>query len=108
MVFLKPQVHIGFPLSTSDTPDPQIDDEDLPDDEAQQRALTRKIQQSLDPYTKTFISVSATLRFQPPHPIKRMKELDDALTAAKRAWEDEIIRREEKTGTPVAIMELPT
>lgn len=96
------------PLSTSDTPDPRIDDEDLPDDEAQQRALTRKIQQSLDPYTKTFISVSATLRFQPPYPIKRMKELDDALTTAKRAWEDEIIRREEKTGTPVAIMDLPT
>ena len=96
------------PLSTSDTPDPQIDDEDLPDDEAQQRALTRKIQQSLDPYTKTFISVSATLRFQPPHPIKRMKELDDALIAAKRAWEDEIIRREEKAGTPVAITGLPT
>lgn len=96
------------PLSTSDTPDPQIDDEDLPDDEAQQRTLTRKIQQSLDPYTKTFISVSATLRFQPPYPIQRMKELDDALTTAKRSWEDEIIRREEKTGTPVAIMELPT
>ena len=96
------------PLSTSDTPDPQTDDEDLPDDEAQQRALTRKIQQSLDPYTKTFISVSATLRFQPPHPIKRMKELDDALIAAKRAWEDEIIRREERTGIPVPITELPT
>jgi len=96
------------PLSTSDTPDPQTDDEDLPDDEAEQRALTRKIQQSLEPYTRTFISVSATLRFQPPHPIKRMKELDDALTAAKRAWEDEVIRREEKTGTPVPIMELPT
>ena len=96
------------PLTTSDTPDPRIEDEDLPDDEAQQRALTRKIQQSLDPYTKTFISVSATLRFQPPHPIKRMKELDDALITAKRAWEDEIIRREEKTGTPVAIVELPT
>jgi len=95
------------PLSISDTPDPHID-EDLPDDEAQQRALTREIQQSLDPYTKTFISVSATLRFQPPHPIKRMKELDDALNAAKRAWEDETIRREEKTGTPTAITELLT
>ena len=95
------------PLSTSGTPDSQTDDEDLPDDEAQQRTLTRKIQQSLDPYTKTFISVSATLRFQPPYPIKRMKELDDALTAAKRAWEDEIIRREERTGTPVTITDLP-
>ena len=94
------------PLSTSSPPDSQIDDEDLPDDEVQQRALTRKIQQSLDPYTKTFISVSATLRFQPPHPIKRMKELDDALTAAKRDWEDEIIRREENTGTSVPITDL--
>jgi len=96
------------PLSTNDTPDPQTDDEDFPDDEAQRRSLTRKIQQSLDPYTKTFISVSATLRFQPPHPVKRMKELDDALAAAKRAWEDEIIRREEKTATPIPITQLPT
>jgi len=95
------------PLSTSGTSDPQTDDDDLPDDDAQQRALTRKIQQSLDPYTKTFISVSATLRFQPPHPIKRMKELDDALTAAKRVWEDEIIRREEKTCMSVPITDLP-
>ena len=95
------------PCSTNDTPNSQIDDEDLPDDEAQQRALTRKVRQSLDPYTKTFLSVSATLRFQPPQPIKRMKELDDALIAAKRAWEDEIIRREEKAGTPITITELP-
>ena len=99
------QFLLDSPPSVNNTP---TDDEDLPDDEAQQRVLTRKIQQSLDPYTKTFISVSATLRFQPPQPIKRMKELDDALTAAKRAWEDEIIRREEKTGTPITIRELPT
>ena len=92
--------------SASDSP--KTYDDDLPDDEAQQRALTRRIQQSLDPYTKTFISVSATLRFQPPQPIKRMKELDDALIAAKRAWEDEIVRQEEKTGTPITITELPT
>ena len=95
------------PFGTRSTSNSQIDDEDLPDDEAQQRTLTRKIQQSLDPYTKTFISVSATLRFQPPHPIKRMKELDDALTAAKRVWEDEIIRREERTGMSVPIADLP-
>lgn len=98
----------GSSRSASDSPSPQIDDDDLPDDEVQQRALTRRIRQSLDPYMRTFISVSATLRFQPPQPIKRMKELDDALIAAKRAWEDEIIRREEKTGTPIAITELPT
>lgn len=94
--------------SASDSSSPQINDDDLPDDEAQQRTLTRRIQQSLEPYTKTFISVSATLRFQPPQPIKRMKELDDALISAKRAWEDEIIRREEKTSPPVTITELQT
>ena len=97
----------GSPRSASDSSGPQIDDDDLPDDEAQQRALTRRIRQSLEPYMKTFISVSATLRFQPPQPIKRMKELDDALIAAKRAWEDEIIRREERAGTPITITELP-
>ena len=96
------------PSSPSDSPTSQVNDDDLPDDEAQQRELTRRIQQSLEPYTKTFISVSATLRFQPPQPVKRMKELDDALVAAKRAWEDEIIRREEKTRTPITITELPT
>jgi 1-phosphatidylinositol-3-phosphate 5-kinase len=94
--------------NASDFSSPKTDDDDLPDDEVQQRALTRRIQQSLEPYTKTFISVSATLRFEPPQPIKRMKELDDALIAAKRAWEDEIIRREEKTSTPITITELPT
>lgn len=94
--------------SASNPSSPQIDDDDLPDDEVQQRALTRRIQQSLEPYTNTFISVSATLRFQPPQPIKRMKELDDELIAAKRAWEDEIIRREENTGTPLTITELLT
>ena len=69
--------------------------EDLPDEEADQLRLTRKIEDSLDPYLKTFIAVSATLRFLPPYPIHRMKELDNMLLEAKRAWEDEIVRREE-------------
>jgi len=71
-------------------------EEDLPDADAERLRLSKRIQQSLEPYTKTFISVSATLRFPPPQPIRRMKELDDELTHAQRAWEDEIVRREEK------------
>jgi len=69
---------------------------DLPDDDAEQLRLSRRIQQALDPYLITFISVSATLRFIPPYPLSRMKGLDDELTRTKRAWEDEVVRREEK------------
>ena len=69
---------------------------DLPDEDAEQLRLSRRIQQALDPYLTTFISVSATLRFSPPYPLSRMKELDDELIRAKHAWEDEVIRREEK------------
>ncbi|KAF8899170.1 hypothetical protein BD779DRAFT_1607711 [Infundibulicybe gibba] len=70
--------------------------DDLPDDDAEQLRLTRRIDQALEPYSKTFISVSATLRFPPPYPIRRMKELDNELVACKRAWEDEVVSREEK------------
>ncbi|PIL31519.1 hypothetical protein GSI_06221 [Ganoderma sinense ZZ0214-1] len=70
--------------------------EDLPDEDAEQVRLSRRIQESLEPYRKTFISVSATLRFPPPYPIRRMKELDDELIRVKREWEDEVIRREER------------
>ncbi|KII94016.1 hypothetical protein PLICRDRAFT_50006 [Plicaturopsis crispa FD-325 SS-3] len=83
------------------------DDEDLPDEDAEQLRLSRRIQQSLEPYTKTFISVSATLRFPPPHPIRRMKELDDELMQVKREWEDEVVRREEK-GPIVHVQEAAT
>ena len=72
--------------------------EDLPDEDAEQVRLSRRIQESLEPYRKTFISVSATLRFPPPYPIRRMKELDDELMRVKREWEDEVIRREERGG----------
>ncbi|KAF9029974.1 hypothetical protein BDZ89DRAFT_1101417 [Hymenopellis radicata] len=71
-------------------------EDDLPDEDAEQLRLSRRIDASLEPYTKTFISVSATLRFPPPYAIRRMKELDGELAAAKRAWEDEVIRKEEK------------
>ncbi|KAI0652330.1 hypothetical protein C8Q79DRAFT_91782 [Trametes meyenii] len=70
--------------------------EDLPDEDAEQIRLSRRIQDSVEPYKKTFISVSATLRFPPPYPIRRMKELDDELMRVKREWEDEVIRREER------------
>jgi 1-phosphatidylinositol-3-phosphate 5-kinase len=72
------------------------DDEDLPNEDAERLRLTRRIDESLEPYTNTFISVSATLRFPPPYPIRRMKELDNWLMDAKRAWEDEIVRIEER------------
>ncbi|EJD03732.1 uncharacterized protein FOMMEDRAFT_105874 [Fomitiporia mediterranea MF3/22] len=74
--------------------------EELPSEDAKSLELSRRIQASLEPYLKTFISVSATLRFPPPHPIWRMKELDDELHRARIAWEDEVIRSEEKTSTP--------
>lgn len=98
---------VATPRGTTPTPDlnsfpPQSatsheeeDEEDLPDEDAEQLRLTRRINASLEPYTKTFISVSATLRFPPPYPIRRMKELDVELAAAKRAWEDDVILKEE-------------
>ncbi|EPT03489.1 hypothetical protein FOMPIDRAFT_1058729 [Fomitopsis schrenkii] len=73
--------------------------EDLPDEEAEQLRLSKRIEESLEPYRRTFISVSATLRFPPPYPIRRMKGLDDELFRAKREWEDEIVRREEKAAS---------
>ena len=72
------------------------DDQDLPNEDAEQLRLTRRIDESLEPYINTFISVSATLRFPPPYPIRRMKELDNMLMDAKRAWEDEVVRIEER------------
>jgi hypothetical protein len=66
-------------------------DLDLPNKDAEQLHLTRRIDKSLEPYTNTFISVSATLHFPPPYPIYQMKELDNLLMDAKRPWEDEIV-----------------
>ena len=80
------------------------DDDDLPDEDAERVKLSRRIEQALEPYTSTFISVSATLRFDPPYPIRRMKELDLELQDAKRAWEDEVVQREERhTSSPPGI-----
>jgi 1-phosphatidylinositol-3-phosphate 5-kinase len=70
--------------------------EAMPDEQAELDRLSRRIQTSLEPYLNTFISASATLRFPPPQPLRRMKELDDMLYRDKRAWEDEIIAREEQ------------
>ncbi|KAG8788159.1 1-phosphatidylinositol-3-phosphate 5-kinase [Serendipita sp. 397] len=72
-----------------------IDESDLPGEDAAQLRLSRRIQHSIEPYYTTFISVSATLRFPPPYPIAHMKQLDDRLRDVKRRWEDEVVRREE-------------
>lgn len=79
--------------------DPAIDltMEDLLNEDAEQLRLSRRIQESLEHYQKTFISVSATLRFPGPYPIRRMKELDDELYRIKQDWEDDLVRREEKS-----------
>ena len=78
-------------LTTEDTAE-----EDLPDVDAERLRLSRRVQQSIERYYKTFISVSATLRFPPPQPILRMKDLDDELIRVQHAWEDDLVRREEK------------
>lgn len=70
--------------------------ENTSNEDAEQLRLTRRIDESLESYIKTFISVSATLRFPPPYPIQRMKQLDNLLIDAKKAWEDELARREER------------
>ena len=69
---------------------------ELQGEEAEQRRLSRRIQESLDPYEKTFISVSATLRFPPPYPIRRMKELDDK----HQVHDESLIMTKRKTLTP--------
>jgi 1-phosphatidylinositol-3-phosphate 5-kinase len=76
--------------------DVDSDSEDHQDDNTHQIQLSRRIDQSLDAYIHTFISVSATLRFPPPYPLRRMKELDNDLAEAKQKWEDEVIQREER------------
>ncbi|KAI9511722.1 hypothetical protein F5148DRAFT_1168306 [Russula earlei] len=86
--------HLSLPVPSSEP--------DLPDEDTEQSLLSRRIRQALDPYLATLISVSATLRFSPPYPLRRMKELDDELICAKQGWEDEVVRREEKQpATPI-------
>lgn len=97
---------------TSNSSSLQADIEEMPAEEAEQRLLSQRIQVSLAPYQKTFISVSATLRFDPPYPIRRMKELDDELIRVKHEWEDDLVRREEQPMTghmqDLTITEPPT
>lgn len=90
--------HLSPPLETLESMQSiaTIDVEDLPDEDAAQLRLSKRIQQSIEPYYTTFISVSATLRFPPPYPIAHMKRLDDRLREVKRKWEDEVVQREEK------------
>lgn len=92
---------VSSPLAQEDDAESQVqfslsEGEELQGEEAEQRRLSKRIQESLEPYEKTFISVSATLRFPPPYPIKRMKELDDELRRVKQEWEDDLVRREER------------
>ncbi|TRM61544.1 hypothetical protein BD626DRAFT_631658 [Schizophyllum amplum] len=88
-----PELHLSAPGATITEVN---GDDDLPDADAEEMRLSRRIDQSLEPYRKTFISVSATLRFPPPYPIRKMKELNNKIIDAKQAWEDEVIRREER------------
>lgn len=82
--------------SSSSIQKTETSDVDLPNEDAEQLRLSRRIEQSLEPYRTTFTSVSATLRFPPPYPVRKMKELDDELQAAKRAWEDDVVLKGEK------------
>lgn len=93
----------GIVTPTAAKIEPVDDDEDedvkepgVVDEEAEQKRLSKRVQDALEPYQKTFLSVSATLLFPAPYPIQRMKDLDDELIGAKRAWEDEVIRSEEQ------------
>ncbi len=51
--------------------------------------LSSRIRKALAPYLVNFISISATLRFPPPYPIWKMKELDDLVAITKKEWEEE-------------------
>ncbi|CAE6447859.1 unnamed protein product, partial [Rhizoctonia solani] len=81
-------------------PSPVFEDDDplsLEDDaEDQMAALSRRIDASLRPYLTTFISASATLRFLPPWPVRKMKEADEQLISAKREWEEQQRENERK------------
>ncbi|KAF8683231.1 Translation initiation factor IF-2, N-terminal region [Rhizoctonia solani] len=84
-------------------PSPVFEDDDTfsTDDEAEDEAviLSRQINASLRPYLTTFISVSATLRFFPPWPVRMMKEADDQLRSIKREWGEEQRQKEREKVT---------
>ncbi|KAH7107138.1 hypothetical protein BKA62DRAFT_765689 [Auriculariales sp. MPI-PUGE-AT-0066] len=81
---------------TNEGPLTPLDDDGLNEEDRARLYLSREILESYEDYTRTFISVSSTLRFAPPYPITRMKEVDEKLHRARQAWEDEVVRREEK------------
>ncbi|KAJ1301507.1 hypothetical protein OPQ81_008761 [Rhizoctonia solani] len=72
------------PSSVFEDDDPSLAEDDMKDE----AALSRRIDASLRPYLTTFISASATLRFLPPWPIRKMKEADEQLWAVKREWKE--------------------
>lgn len=82
--------------------------EDLPNEDAERLRLSRRIQESIEPYEKTFISVSATLRFPPPYPIHRMKELDDELKKAQQEYDDDLVRCGEIAKSKPQLEDAPT
>ncbi|KAI0348150.1 hypothetical protein BDW22DRAFT_1424361 [Trametopsis cervina] len=107
------QILVSPPRDEEDKDERRSPDiEELPREEYEERRLSRRIDESLESYRKTFISVSATLRFPPPYPIRRMKELDDELQRVKQEWEDDLVRREERPmfshGQDATITEAPT
>ncbi|KAI0785293.1 hypothetical protein BC629DRAFT_1582350 [Irpex lacteus] len=69
--------------------------EELTREESEERRLSRRIEESLEPYRRTFIS-----------------ELDDELLHVKQEWEDDLIRREERPlvshSQEVTVTEAPT
>lgn len=110
-----PDIHFqGASSLTQSETETAIDD--LPNEDAERLRLSRRIQNSIEPYEKTFISVSATLRFPPPYPIRRMKELDDELQKAQQEYDDDVVRRDElaksksqeEVPTPVPALQIET
>ncbi|KAG8923735.1 1-phosphatidylinositol-3-phosphate 5-kinase, partial [Tulasnella sp. 408] len=95
----------SFHSIPSNTLDEDCDEESL-DEDARQRRLSHKIQAAINPYLSTFVSASATLRFPPPYPIRRMKELDDSLGRAKKEWQEaEAVMLEEESQRQKADLE---
>ncbi|KAG9038840.1 1-phosphatidylinositol-3-phosphate 5-kinase [Tulasnella sp. JGI-2019a] len=87
--YIPPQLYMQASKSTGSILDNislASGDDSMIDEEAQWARLSQNIQAAIEPYLTTFISASATLRFPPPYPIKRMKELDDCLEKAKADW----------------------
>jgi 1-phosphatidylinositol-3-phosphate 5-kinase len=85
-------------------------DDELSTADLSKLKLSKQIQKSVQPYLSNFISISATLRFPPPYPIWRMKELDDQVRALQIQWEDEgaaAILREEANRSRDSLCSIP-